>query len=115
MPKTEYQEDIKAASVSPLELWLIDFAKTHNGSEEVSVSSSAQYTLFTNWCSKCGMKYEVSSVQFSLRLKRLNIGGVGDSIHTKAGNKRVFNIQEMIKHFKIDIDTDDGVTDDDEL
>jgi len=61
------------------------------------------------------MKYEVNNVQFSVRLKRLNIGGVGNSISTKSGNKRVFNIQEMIKHFKIEIDPDDGVTDDDEL
>jgi hypothetical protein len=115
MPKTEYQEDIKQASVSPIELWLVDFAKTHAGSEEVSVSSSVQYTLFTEWCSKRGIKYEVSNVQFSVRLKRLSVGGFGGVIHTKTGNKRIFNVPEVIKHLKIEIDTEDGVTDDNEL
>jgi hypothetical protein len=67
------------------------------------------------WCSKCGIKYKVSNVQFSVRLKRLKVAGVSDSISTKTGNKRVFKIQEMIKHLKIEIDTEDGVTDDDEL
>ena len=115
MPKTEYQEDIKQASVSPIELWLIDFAKTHAGSDELSVSSTAQYSQFIEWCSKCGIKYEVNNVQFAVRLKRMNISGVGGVLHGKTGNKRIFNIPEMIKHFKIEIDTEDGVTDDDEM
>ena len=115
MPKTEYQEDIKQASISPIEMWLIDFAKTHCGSEELSVSSAAQYTQFMEWCGKCGIKYEVNNVQFAVRLKRMNISGVGDVVHGKIGNKRIFNIPEMIKHFKIEIDTEDGVTDDDEM
>ena len=115
MPKTEYQEDIKQASVSPIELWLIDFAKTHAGSEELSVSASAQYTQFMEWCGKCGIKYEINNVQFSVRLKRLSVAGVSNSMSTKSGNKRIFNIPEMIKHFKIEIDTEDGVTDDDTM
>ena len=115
MPKTVYQEDIKEASISPIEMWLIDLAKTNSSSEELAVSSTAQYTLFTEWCAKYGIKYEVSNVQFGVRIKRMNIAGVGESVHTKTGYKRVFNIPELIKHFKIEIVTEDGVTDDDKL
>ena len=106
LPKTQYQEDIKEASVSPIELWLIDFAKSHSGSDDVTVTASTMFSLFTSFCSKCGIKYEVSNVQFAVRLKRLNVSGVGDIVHTKHGNKRVMNVPKLIEHFKIDL-TDD--------
>ena len=106
LPKTQYQEDIKEASVSPIELWLIDFAKSHSGSDDVTVTASTMFSLFTSFCSKCGIKYEVSNVQFGVRLKRLNVSGVGDTIHSKHGYKRVMNVPKLIEHFKIDL-TDD--------
>ena len=114
MPKTAYQEIIKEASVCPIEMWVKDFAKKNYGSKEVTVSSAAQYTLFTDWCKKCGINYEVNNVQFGVRLARLNIDGVGESKHTKHGYCRVFDVAKLISHFKIE-SCDDDESDIDEI
>ena len=103
MPKTAYQRDIQESAVCPIEMWLKDLATKNHESKELVVSVAVQYTLFTEWCSKCGINYEVSNVQFGVRLKRLNIDGVGERVHGKSGDKRTFDIQKMISHFKINI------------
>jgi hypothetical protein len=103
MPKTAYQRDIQESAVCPIEMWLKDLATKNHESKELVISVSAQYTLFTEWCSKCGINYEVSNVQFGVRVKRLSIDGVGERVHGKSGDKRTFDIQKMISHFKIDV------------
>jgi hypothetical protein len=43
--------------------------------------------------------YKLSSIQFGVRLKHLNINGINIGKHTKKGNTKSFNIALLKKHF----------------
>jgi hypothetical protein len=43
--------------------------------------------------------YKVSSIQFVVRLKHLNINGICKGKHTRKGDTKIFNIVLLKKHF----------------
>ena len=101
MPQTEYQNDMKELSVSPIESWLKSYVLENYYETATELLDKDQYKLFTDWCNKCGIEYKLTSLQFGVRMKRLNINGILMGKHTKNGNTKIFNIEKLKKHFQL--------------
>jgi phage/plasmid-associated DNA primase len=102
MPITEYQGDIQELSVSPIENWLKDLTINTAGTEDANkimeYNSKEIYEEFKIWIKQNAIQYELDSLKFLVRLKRLKINGV-EKKHTKYGNKTIINLQELREHF----------------
>ncbi len=101
MPQTEYQIEMKDASVSPIELWIKAFTLEHFYEEKVELIDKKQFEEFTDWCKKCKIDYNLTSMQFGVRLKRLNINGIDFGKKTNNGNTKIFNITALKDYFKL--------------
>ena len=99
MPETEYHRDIKEAQSSPIELWLRQFVRDNFDLAYVDLSIMEIYESFNCFKSDSGIQFECSLVSFSLKLKNQKVDGVGESIHTKTGARRRFDIPKMKAHF----------------
>ena len=115
MPTTTYHEELKEMSVSPLENWLKALTlENFYEKENVEIVDKKQFDSFKDWCKNCGIKYNLSSIQFGVRLKRLSINGISFGKHTKSGNTRIFNFVQLKEHFKINNIEVDASEDDQE-
>jgi len=101
MPQTEYQNNLKELSKSPIELWLIDFTRENNDKEEVELLGSDTYDLFKFWCNKNGIKYEITCLKLGVRLTNMKIKGVYKGKHTELGWTKIFNISELKNTFNL--------------
>lgn len=101
MPVTEYQQDMKETNISPIENWIKSFVLEHYYESEVEIIDKKQFELFNNWCKNCGLDYKITTMQFGVRLKRLNIPGIEFGKKTNNGNTKIFNIQILKKHFDL--------------
>jgi hypothetical protein len=118
MPETSYQNDMKDASISPIESWLKSYIIENFYETEKELIDKDQFDLFKEWCKKCGIEYNLSSIQFGVRMTRLNLQGIEKGKHTKKGNTKIFNISKLKEELKLidmiiedvdeelDIDTD---------
>ena len=115
MPTTTYHEELKEMSVSPLENWLKALTlENFYEKENVEIVDKKQFDSFKDWCKNCGIEYNLSSIQFGVRLKRLSINGISFGKHTKSGNTRIFNFVQLKEHFKINNIEVDASEDDQE-
>ena len=64
LPQTEFQNDMKDANRSPIEIWLEHFRLQNSSKGIVKLPSNEIYTQFCFWINNNNMKYEVNSVQF---------------------------------------------------
>lgn len=104
MPKTAYQEDIKQSSISPIESWLCNLTeRNYQSNLSLELSSKDCYEDFIEWKYTCGVVFDVSSIQFGLKLKRLNISGVGCSATRTNNNTKVFDMKLLGEYFKLDL------------
>lgn len=101
MPQTEYQNEMKDASVSPIELWIKSFVLEHYYEAEVEMIDKKQFDAFKSWAKNCGLDYNLTSMQFGVRLKRLNINGIAFGKKTNNGNTKIFNIAVLKDYFKL--------------
>jgi hypothetical protein len=101
MPETEYSADTKEAGTSPIESWIKSLVIENYYEEKVELSAKSQYEMFNTWCKKCGLDFKVSSPQFGVRMKRLNISGIEKGRHTNKGETRNFNIPLLKDYFKL--------------
>jgi phage/plasmid-associated DNA primase len=112
MPETEYQNDMKDVSVSPIENWIKSFVLDNYYEISVELLGKTQYDLFKEWSNKCGIDYNVTLQAFGLRMKRLNITGIEKGKHTNKGETKIFKIIQLRNHFKMNdivMDTSDNV------
>lgn len=100
MPITEYQEDLQELSICPIQSWIKDFATSNagNGEDIIEFTSKEAFTQFNTWKNENKINYDLNNIQFGVRLKRLNIKGITGK-HTKFGEKKVFNIPELVSQF----------------
>ena len=102
MPITEYQQDLKQVATSPIEMWLKSFAVKHErATDPIELVGIDQFALFKSWCFENQTKYDCTTTQFSVRLKRLKICGVINGRHTKKGNTTFFDINMLKNYFQI--------------
>jgi hypothetical protein len=101
MPETSYQNEMKDASISPIESWLKSYIIENFYESEKELLDKEQFDLFKEWCKKCSIEYNLSSIQFGVRMTRLNLQGIEKGKHTKKGNTRIFNILKLKEEFKL--------------
>jgi len=102
MPETEFAKDTKDVCVCPIQKWLEDFTKDNYYEISVELLGKKQYELFSEWCKKCGLEYNVSLPAFGIRLKRLNIPGIEKGKHTNKGDTNIFKIVQLREYFKLE-------------
>ena len=109
MPQTEYQNNLKELSRSPLEQWIEKFVLENSDKEEVKMASTDLYGHFTKWCAKYNNDFKCNNIQFGVRMKNLKCGGITKGSHTKRGETKIFDIPHLKKFFNIScvIDIDD--------
>ena len=103
IPKTEYQNNLKELSQSPIEQWVESFTREHanDPNKKIELLGSDIYELFQRWCGTNGVRYEITCVKLGVRLTNLNIIGITKGNHTKRGDTKIFNIDEIIKTFNL--------------
>jgi len=101
LPKTEYQIDLQELSISPIENWLKLFVEENIDEVEVKIKSSDVYNLFNEWLKLNKIKFEMNNLQFSVRLKRLNINGIETQKGSKGIMNTIFNLNLLKKHFNL--------------
>ena len=102
LPLTEYHSELQTMSVSPLESWIKSLVEDNFYKPSIELTDKVQYDMFKVWCKDCGLEYNITSMQFGVRLKRLNITGIDFGKHTNKGNTKVFDIETLKKYFKIE-------------
>jgi hypothetical protein len=100
-PATAYQEDMKEIKRNIYDRFIEFIAIEFHDKKEMDCYGEDQYVLFKKWNEKNGYNYESSAIKLAIGIKRLNLPGVQSSIKGKFGNKTVYNIDELKKHFKI--------------
>jgi hypothetical protein len=117
LPVTEYHQELKTLSISPIENWLKAFTLEYYYNKEThkELLGKEQYKLFKEWCKKCGIEYTITLQAFGIRLKRLNINGIDIGKHTNKGETKIFDIDKLKIHFKLNNVEVSTVTDEEEL
>ena len=70
IPSTEYQDDLKELSVSPIERFIECYIMQNRASKNPYIVTSADlFSKFNEWIGKNKIEYNVSIVQFGIRLK----------------------------------------------
>jgi hypothetical protein len=117
IPVTEYHQEMKEISMSPIESWLKAYTEQHYYDKtNPELLGKEQYDLFNEWCRKCNIDYKVTMQAFGVRLKRLNINGIEKGKHTNKGYTNIFIIKNLRDYFKLNIvqteeNTDEEVDD----
>ena len=100
MPTTEYHEELKSLDINYIEEWIKYYVYSFDDSDEdiiLQKSSKDLYEQFMEWINDNGYKYDLNNVQFSVRMKRLNIKGIGFS-RTKTHRTTILNINMIKQH-----------------
>ena len=100
LPSSDYQNDMKELSISPIENWLKAYVLDNYYETEIELLGKALFDSFKEWCKKCGVEYNLNLQAFGVRLKRLNINGIEKGKHTNKGETKIFNISKLKDHFK---------------
>lgn len=94
VPVSEYHEDLKEMSISPIQLWANDIF-TFRDKTTASLTCTECYIDFNQWCKTNYPKYEVSNTKaFSIRLKHLNMKGI-TAYRTMSGRGYKFDYNVM--------------------
>jgi putative DNA primase/helicase len=100
LPSTEYQNELKEMSKSPIESWLYDFTLKNQDRDIIELKPESILERFNEWTIENGVEYNIDSLKLMVRMNRLKINGI-EKHHTKKGNVSKFNIELMKKHFGI--------------
>jgi len=95
-PQTSFQIEQRELTVSPVEAWLKEWVLYQQG-PVVTIPSSALFKECKKWIDNNMAGYSITSMQFGVRLSRLNIPGI-TSMRDKFKSKE-FDIAVLFKHF----------------
>jgi len=102
LPKTDYHNDLQELSINPIENWLKSFVEEHIDEDaDIKFKSSDIYSWFNTWINTNKVKYDVNNIQFSVRLKRLNIEGIESCKGTHGVRELAFNFTMLKKYFNL--------------
>lgn len=116
-PTTEYQENLKELSKTPIEMFIEYYVMNNYNEEYVNISTSELFEEFNRFITKNKFNYDCNSLKFGCRLSRLGLKGIKNK-KTKSHNRKIFDIEllkeELNLGCNIDIDDSDSDSDSDE-
>ena len=113
IPVTEHDKDQQELNRDAIDLFMEDFTAKHinykNDENEPIMKHyvNALFDEFNIYCIEHGFNYKCKNIAFALRLKRLNIDGVGVSLKGSKGNFKMLNIEKMRKYYNLGCLIDD--------
>lgn len=102
IPITDYQTNLKQLSVSPIENWLEALTLENYDKEYVELLGCEASSMFKKWCSDNNIEYAIDSRKLGIRLTNLRINGILKGKHTYKGESKIYDINELKKHFNLD-------------
>ena len=105
-PQTEYQNNLKQLSRSPIDMWLEDFTRRHSvlGVDKVERLGIETFADFEDWRRTNNITYETDVRKLGVALSNISINdGIARGRHTKKGETKLFNIQVLKGHFNIGV------------
>jgi hypothetical protein len=102
IPKTEYQNNLKELSLSPVEMWLESFTRNHINVEKVELLGKDTFILFESWRKENNVVYDTTPTKLGISLSNLQTkGGITKGRHTERGKTKFFHISILKTYFKI--------------
>jgi len=101
LPQTEYQNDLKSLTTSPIESWIKQLTIDNYDKDYIELLGNQSFVMFNEWLSQSGIEFKVSIIKFGILLKNLNIDGIEKGKHTNKGETKIFNIVKLKKTFNI--------------
>jgi hypothetical protein len=101
MPQTEYQQNLKELSRSPIELWLVQLIYDNWNSENVEMLGSEANDCFKDFCKTNNITFDINALKLGIRIKNMNISGIEKGKHTRKGETKMYVIEKLKKHFKL--------------
>jgi phage/plasmid-associated DNA primase len=92
IPKTEYQNNLKELSRTPIDLWLENFTLRHLNVEKVEKMGAEIFQDFNEWKTKNGIEYITSTLKMGVYLTNMKIEGIEKGRHTMKEATSYFNI-----------------------
>jgi len=113
-PTTEYQENLKELSKTPIDMFIEYFVRNNYDEEYVNISTSELFEEFNKFISKNKFAYDCNSLKFACRLSRLGLKGIKNA-RTKKERRKIFDIELLKEELNIgcNIDIDDSDSDSD--
>lgn len=107
LPVTDHQKNLSELSIPIIEQFIKNWTIENYDNKEriISFSSEEFYECFVEWRDKNKIKYEINVLKLLCRLKNSNINGITKKT-TKTKNLTIFNIDDLIHHFKIEFEDD---------
>lgn len=107
IPQTEYQQELKQLSRDPIDLWLEDYTREKWGHfESTQLTGYEILRSFEFWKDRNFIKYDISALKLGVRLTNMKIPGISKGGHTRKGETKIFNLQQLAEFYKIDTYTD---------
>jgi hypothetical protein len=103
-PQTEYQNNLKQLSRSPIDMWLEDFTRRQSllGKDKVERIGTETFGDFEDWRKTNNVAYDTTPLKLGVSLSNLQIkGGIEKGKHTNKGWTKIFNISSLKTHFNI--------------
>ena len=102
IPTTEYQNNLKELSITPIELWVRSLVV--NNTEDFTMTGEQAYNSFSMWKNVYNSEYNTSSLIFGVRLSNLKIDGLSKSDRNKKAVVRQFDYNKLKKYFHMEDD-----------
>ena len=102
IPETEYQNDLKELSVSPVEQWLEEFTRTNRHETTLELLGIDIFERFSTWAATNNVKYDTNPLKLGVKLTNLKIPGVDKGCITRKGKHKLFDIPKLAKHFNLE-------------
>jgi hypothetical protein len=99
MPATEFHNNLKELSKSPIELWLEDMCYKHATEYAVTLTGEEAFKRFKSFCESQGFQYDINAQKLGIRLSNMKIKGIEKGNSTAFGKTKVFYIQALQEHF----------------
>lgn len=96
VPKSDYQESLKELTKNPIKCWLESLVRDNWSVDTMTLTSKESYSKYIAWFKESySYPNTLSNVSFGVRLANIQIKGVSKGPHTKAGESKIFNINEL--------------------
>lgn len=115
IPFTEYQNDLKELSVSPIERFIECYTMQNMASKSPYIVSTTEiFSKFNEWIGKNKIEYNVSVVQFGIRLKNLKIDGL-EKQRSNTARGWCVDVAKLNAYFEIENEPEIGIEADENL